>query len=149
MQESAQFPTFIGLSSVTAPAVAQESVSLAPVSTVSSASQTAPIPRFAMVAPASDCNALSDCAAPYFPKLMVDATPIQIGAISGGGAMTTAPGIIPIRNGSGGILQWTVSIDYLKGSGWLKLEAHESLGGVRGAVAPPISITGPPLGPGL
>ena len=133
VQESAQFPTFIGLSSVSAPAVAQESVSLAPVSSTASASQTAAIPRFAAVAPVSDCNALGDCAAGYFPKLMVDATPIQIAAVADGGIMTTAPGYIPIRNGGGGILQWNVGINYLKGSGWLFLDypSGQNAGSVR------------------
>src|SRR5271157_200520 len=69
--ESAQFPTFIGLSNVTAPATAQEIVSLAPVSTVQAASQTAPVPRFAPTVPASDCNIVGDCTAGYFPKLSV------------------------------------------------------------------------------
>jgi uncharacterized protein (TIGR03437 family) len=133
VQESAQFPTFVGLSSVTASAVAQESVSLAPVSSAANASQTAAIPRFAAVPPAADCNALGDCAAAYFPKLMVDATPIQIAAIADGGIMTTAPGYIPIRNGGGGILQWNVSINYLKGSGWLFLDypSGQNSGSVR------------------
>src|ERR1051326_3777606 len=46
VQETAEFPTFITLPSVAAPAVAQESVSLAPVSSVLGASTSAPIVRF-------------------------------------------------------------------------------------------------------
>jgi uncharacterized protein (TIGR03437 family) len=119
VQESAQFPTFITLPTVTAPAVAAETVSLAPVSTLASASATAPIVRFVAVTAPSDCNALGDCNASYFPKLMVDATPIQISAIANGGIMTSAPGYIPVRNSSGGLLEWSVGINYQTGSGWL------------------------------
>ena len=122
IQETAQFPTFITLPNVTAPAVAAETVSLAPVSLVASASTTAAIVRFVAATAASDCNALGDCGAAYFPKLMVDATPIKISAIASGGAMTTAPGYIPIRNGGGGLLEWNAVINYQTGSGWLFLD---------------------------
>ena len=121
VQESVQFPTFIGLSDVTGSAVAQESVSLAPVSSVSTASTTAPIPRFtANYPPPSDCDSLGDCNATYFPKLMVDALPILLTAA--GGTMTSAPGYIPIRNAAGGLLEWSVSIVYIQGSGWLTVD---------------------------
>jgi uncharacterized protein (TIGR03437 family) len=120
VQETAQFPTFIGLASVTAPAVAQESISLAPVSNTANASIAAPVPRFSGMTPPSDCNSLGDCAAGYFPKLMVDATPVALTAT--GSTMTSAPGYIPIRNGGGGLLEWTVTVSYLQGSGWLTLD---------------------------
>jgi uncharacterized protein (TIGR03437 family) len=120
VQETAQFPTFIGLSSVTAPAVAQESIGLAPVSAVPNASVSAPVPRFAAVTPPSDCNALGDCQASYFPKLMLDATPIQLTAT--GSTMTSVPGYIPVRNGGGGVMDWSVIISYAAGSGWLTLD---------------------------
>ena len=45
--ETAQFPAFVGLGNVTAPAVAHESVTFAPVSTQLAASTAAPVPRFA------------------------------------------------------------------------------------------------------
>jgi uncharacterized protein (TIGR03437 family) len=119
--ESAQFPTFIGLSNVTAPAVAQESVSLAPVSTTATASATAPFPRFAAVTPDSDCGVVGDCGAAYFPKLSVFNEPVQLSAIAGG-AMTSQPGYIYVRNVGGGIMNWTATVHYLDGSGWLTLD---------------------------
>jgi uncharacterized protein (TIGR03437 family) len=128
VQESAQFPTFIALANVTAPAIAAEAVSLAPVSSVAAASATAPIVRFVQHNPASDCNALGDCNAPYFPKLMVDATAIQISAIANGGVMTSQPGYIPIRNSSGGLLAWNVVITYQTGSGWLFVDYSSGVG---------------------
>ena len=120
VQETAQFPTFIGMSKATAPAVAHETITLAPVSTTPGASMDAPVPRYAALTPPSDCNSLGDCNAGYFPKLMVDATPILLSAT--GGTMTSAPGYIPIRNGAGGQLEWSVSITYLQGTGWLTLD---------------------------
>jgi uncharacterized protein (TIGR03437 family) len=126
VQESVQFPSFVGIANVTAPSVAQETVTFAPISTVTSASTTAPVPRFAAVAPASDCSAVGDCGASYFPKLSVlPGAPIMLTAIAGG-AMTSQPGYIPIQNGGGGILNWTATVNYLQGSNWLTLD---NLGG--------------------
>lgn len=120
--ESAQFPTFIGLTSVTAPATASESLSLAPVSSVAVASETAPVPRFQTVAPASDCQLVGDCGAPYYPSLSTPpAQSIQLTAYAGG-AMTSLPGYIPVDNTGGGIMNWTATIVYLSGSGWLTLD---------------------------
>ncbi len=122
LQESVQFPSFVGLANVTTPSVAQETVSFAPVSTVTTASTSAPVPRFAAVAPASDCSAVGDCDASYFPKLSVlPGPPIALTAIAGG-AMTGQPGYIPIQNSGGGILNWTATVNYLQGSGWLTLD---------------------------
>jgi uncharacterized protein (TIGR03437 family) len=127
-QESAQFPTFIAISSVTAPAVAAEQVSLAPVSSTAAASTTAPIIRFVAVTPVSDCNSLGDCNAGYFPKLLVDASPLKISAIANGGIMTSAPAYIPIRNGAGGLLEWNANISYQTGSGWLFVDYSSGIG---------------------
>ena len=82
VQESVQFPTFIALPSVTAPAIAAETVSLGPISSAATASATAPVVRFTSANVSSDCSALGDCNAGYFPKLMVDTAAIQIGAIA-------------------------------------------------------------------
>jgi uncharacterized protein (TIGR03437 family) len=120
--ETAQFPTFIGISNTTAPAVAQESITFAPVSTVVTASPTAPIQRFADSVPPSDCSLVGDCGASYFPALAVKGvSSIQLGAVAGGD-QTGAAGYIPIANSGGGILNWTASVSYLQGSGWLHLD---------------------------
>jgi len=122
LQETVQFPTFIALSSVTAPAVASESVSLAPVSNAPAASASAPVPRFVGTALPSDCALLGDCGAAYFPKLNVPAAPIQLTAVAGG-AMTGLAGYIPIQNAGGGIMDWTATVVYVSGSGWLSLSS--------------------------
>ena len=119
--EYAQFPTFVSLSSGSATAVANESISLAPVSTVTTATSTDPVPRFAASTPASDCHIVGDCQASYFPALSVPTGPIQLTAISGG-SMTSQPGYIPVNNTGGGTMVWKVSVNYVNGSGWIQLE---------------------------
>ncbi len=121
IRESAQIPTFIGLPANSGPATAGESVMFAPVSTVSTASASAPIPRFAAVQPASDCAVLGDCSASYFPKLSVLPNPIALTGVAGG-AMTSSPGYIPIQNAGSGEMAWTASVQYTTGSGWLTVD---------------------------
>ena len=119
--ESAQFPTFVSVPNASAAAVTQESISYAPVSTVVTASMSAPVPRFAAVTPASDCTIIGDCQASYFPKLSIDPMSIELTAIAGG-AMTSPPGYIPVQNSGGGIMNWTAVVSYTTGSGWLTLD---------------------------
>jgi uncharacterized protein (TIGR03437 family) len=125
VQESAQFPTFVSLPRFTPPAVAQETVGLAPVSSVTTASATAPVPRFTAVAMQSDCKLLGDCTTPFVapPKLSLEASPIHISAVSNGGAMTSAPGTFRVHNTGTGNMDWSISVIYqgtAPGSaGWL------------------------------
>ena len=120
-QETAQFPTFISLPRFTPPTVAQETIALAPVSFVVTASATAPIPRFAAVAPQSDCKLFGDCnnAPAPLPKLFLEASPIRISAVAAGGAMTSPPGSFRIHNMGGGSMDWSISVIYQGGAGWL------------------------------
>ncbi len=122
-RESVQFPTFVGLSNVTAAAVAQETVSYAPVSTVLSASQTAPVPRFVSTVPGADCSIVGDCQAGYFPKLDVQTSvsKFQTTATAGGNT-TEVPGEIFVGNDGGGDLNYVININYLNGSNWLLLD---------------------------
>src|ERR1035437_1379004 len=122
VQETAQFPTFISLPRFTPPAVAQETIALAPVSSVTTASETAPIPRFAAVAPQSDCTIFGDCnsAPARLPKLFLEASPIFMSGVAGGGAMTSSPGSFRVHNDGGGSMDWSISVAYYPGStGWL------------------------------
>ncbi len=128
--ESAQFPTFILLPRFTAPTVAQEAVALAPVSQVTTASATAPLPRFTSVAVQSDCGLFGDCGAPVvsLPKLLLQGSPILMSAVAAGGAMVSKPGSFAIRNNGSGILNWTTSVIYQLGAGWLVLDTPSGTG---------------------
>ncbi len=123
VQETAQFPTFIALPRLTPPAVAQETINLAPVSNVATASTTAPVPRFSSVAVQSDCKLFGDCVVPFVapPKLSLEATPIKLTAVAGG-AMTGAGGSIRVHNTGSGSMAWTTSVIYSQGSGWVVLD---------------------------
>src|SRR6185437_295459 len=121
--ETVQFPTFIGISNITAAATASETVTFAPVSTVFSASQTAPVPRFAAIVPTNDCSIVGDCSANYFPKTSVSAAPMQLTAVANGGPLTSQPGYVPIRNTGGGELDYNVNVTYQSGNGWLLPDA--------------------------
>jgi uncharacterized protein (TIGR03437 family) len=116
--EDAQFPTFIALPSVTAPAVAQERISFAPVSTVLTASATAPVPRFEATTPPSDCGIVGDCQAGYFPKLSASTSGLSLTAFSGG---LSNSAYIAVDNVAGGIMNWSATVGYNQGSGWLTL----------------------------
>ena len=141
--ESVQFPAFVSVPNATAAAVGQEKLSYAPVSTVTSASVSAPVPRFAAGTgtPPSDCTVLNDCQAGYFPKLSIDPTYVQLTAIAGG-AMTIGPGYIPVQNSGGGIMNWTAVVSYATGSGWLILDytSGQNNGSVRVWATVPVSL---------
>ncbi len=135
VQENAQFPTFVGLaSSGVAPGTAQETESFAPVSTDTTANSSAPTPRFTAVQPPSDCQAVGDCNATYFPGLVVFAQPIFLTAFSGGLPLQP-PGYIAVQNINGptSVLNWTASVAYKTGAGWITLETTSGVnnGSVR------------------
>jgi uncharacterized protein (TIGR03437 family) len=120
VMESAQFPTFIGVTSTTSIANPQETVTLAPLSTDATASADAPLPRFQAVTPASDCTVLGDCGAAYFPRLdLSGVSPISMTGPSGENGYRSA--YIRIVNAGGGIMNWSASVTYQNGSGWLTL----------------------------
>lgn len=123
--EDAQFPTFIGLPSVAAPAVAQETVSFAPVSTLATASQTAPVPRFEATTPTSDCSIVGDCQAGYFPKLTASASASSLNLTAVAGASSTSNVYIAVDNSAGGVMNWSASVTYNQGSvNWLTLSPN-------------------------
>jgi uncharacterized protein (TIGR03437 family) len=118
--EFAQFPTVLGLAAGASTGVQTfEDVTLAPVSTVYTASSTDPIPRYQAIAPATDCNLLNDCGASYFPKLFVDTTPMQFTAQAGGNFQVA---YTRVNNQGGGNMLWTATIRYTNGSGWLRVD---------------------------
>jgi uncharacterized protein (TIGR03437 family) len=118
IQESAQFPTFLALapSDNGTSVQTEETVSLAPISTVYTATATDPIPRFQQVPIPDDCTIVGDCDARYFPRLSVSVSSLSYTASAG--ALAQAQ-YVPIQNASGGVLQWTASVTYTNGSGWL------------------------------
>lgn len=132
IQESAQFPTFLVLapSGSGTTTTTSESVSLGPISTVYTATATDPIPRFQQIAPPPDCTIVGDCNASYFPQLTVPETTLDYTAQAGGVSTTN---YIQVQNSGGGLLQWTASVTYQNGSGWLVVSPTQGQndGGIR------------------
>lgn len=116
--ESAQFPTFLGLAANGGSAQTSETVSFAPVSTVVIATASDPIPRFQQQTPPSDCTIVGDCGASYFPRLSVLESSLTYSAVAGSNFQAN---YIEVQNASGGVMNWTASITYQSGSGWLSV----------------------------
>lgn len=116
--ESAQFPTFIAIPRVTAPATASETVSFAPKSTVIGASTTAPVPRFAAAVPPNDCSLVGDCNADYYPKLTASTVGLNLTATAGAFSNNA---YVAVDNTAGGTLNWSANVLYNQGSDWLNL----------------------------
>jgi uncharacterized protein (TIGR03437 family) len=79
--------------------------------------------------PPSDCQSLQDCSADYFPVLVVPSPPsVQFMAYAGGLPLGL-PGYIAVQNAnaSQSILNWTASVTYQSGSGWLTLSPNVGL----------------------
>jgi uncharacterized protein (TIGR03437 family) len=136
-QESVQFPTFLSVGPIVNGIAVNtnEDVSLTPVSTVMTASTTAPVPRFISVAPPGDCTLVGDCGANYFPRLSVNSNPIQYNAVAGSSYQVA---YVQVQNQGGGSLRWTASVKYANGSGWLTLysDSGTNNGTVRVDAAP-------------
>jgi uncharacterized protein (TIGR03437 family) len=119
IQESAQFPTFLGLTPFSGGAITTAaSISFAPISTVTVASAQDPIPRFVAAPVPPDCSIVGDCGAKYLPNLFVVESSLQYTTPAGSNFQS---GYIQVQNSAGGVMQWTATLRYLTGSGWLRL----------------------------
>jgi uncharacterized protein (TIGR03437 family) len=120
IQESAQFQTFVGLSPTGGgnTIVADAKVSFAPLSTINVASSD-PVPRFADVVPQSDCSTLHDCDAAYFAHLVVNSPNLDFISPVGGGRQHQYASVL---NRGGGLMNWTATVTYQNGSGWLTVD---------------------------
>jgi uncharacterized protein (TIGR03437 family) len=116
--ESAQIPIFVVVPPTSCPGTLIPKISEmpAPVSTVSTADATAPIPRFIATPATSDCKVIGDCTAVYYPALSVNQTAINLSGSSLGGTQTAS---VQVTNSGMGILPFTTSITYQSGAGWL------------------------------
>lgn len=127
----ALIPTFVAIPADDGQAAgATLSTMLAPVSTVDRATQADPVLRFVAALPAPDCQILGDCAS--FPKLLVNAPPLEYTAVSGSAPKGTW---FTISNDGGGSLVWTISFAYISGSGWLTVR-YDPWGNIWVTVSP-------------
>jgi uncharacterized protein (TIGR03437 family) len=136
--DSAQIPVFVAVPATSCSAVLENTLGamLAPVSNVSVATQTDPIPRYVATTPASDCTFFGDCAAAYFPVLEVTPTSITLNGSSLGQTQTA---FIEVSNGGSSQLTFNASIAYQpvanqSSANWL------SINGTTGVVDPAAGI---------
>jgi len=117
--ETAEVPTFLGLppDGFRKAQSTNEQITLAPVSTVTTASATEPLPRFVAVTPTTDCSLVGDCSA-LNPQLTVNPSTLNLTATTA----ATQQSFLYIRNTGGGAMHWTASVTYGSGSGWLTLQ---------------------------
>ena len=120
--ESAQFPAFLGLlpDGNRVASTTGSHIYLAPSSTVTTASASEAIPRFLAMDPPPDCSLVGDCAT-YLPQLTVKSTEVDLTSAS----PSTEDGFFVVQNTGGGAMQWTTSVAYGNGSGWLTLQPSQ------------------------
>ncbi len=126
VQESAQFPTFLGLgaSSNGGLITTAADISLAPVSVVVTASTREPIPRFQASTPPADCNLVGDCGARYLPSLFVAQNSLTFTAQASSNFQVD---YVQVQNAAGGVMRWTSTVNYLNGSGWLRVSPPDGV----------------------
>ncbi len=134
VSESFQAPVFI----VTPPNNCANSIQtslaavLAPISTVSIATATDPVPRFIPVPLASDCQLIGDCNGNYFPILTVNTAPINLTGASQGLVQRS---LLAVSNSGGTQLSLSVSITYQSVAGWLTVTPQSNNGQLALVVA--------------
>jgi len=128
VQESVQLPTFLSLAPITngIPVETSEEVSLAPLSTVDTATVKDPIARFEEVTVPPDCTIVGDCNARYFPRLHLVESSLNYTAPTDSSYQVN---YIQVQNVSGGVMRWITSLKYLNGDGWLRLFPTDGVGG--------------------
>ena len=116
--ETAQIPAFVAVPAVNCPSTLNPVIvaDLAPVSTVSVATASDPLPRFVSTPAASDCQQLNDCEASYLPGLSVDTSPIRLTGSSLGAKQSA---FVRVGNTGAGKLGFTTAFDYQSGANWL------------------------------
>jgi uncharacterized protein (TIGR03437 family) len=141
VQESAQMPVFVVVPQTTCPTTLTPtlSVEMGPVSTVSTATLTDPIPRYVATNPALDCTVKGDCGAFYFPQFTVNTAPINLTGSSLGGVQSAN---VVTGNAGAGLLNFTTSIAYQSGSGWLSVSPSSGANNVTlQVIANPVNLT--------
>jgi uncharacterized protein (TIGR03437 family) len=138
--ESAQIPVFVSVPQTSCPSTLTPRIAVAPapVSAVNTSTATDAIPRFIATVPATDCQQFGDCNANYFPRLLVDITPVNLTGTSKGSLQSA---FVRVGNAAGGILNFTTSIAYANGSGWLSLSPSSGVNNMTlQAIADPTNL---------
>ena len=114
--DSAQIPLFEGSPASACSSPVSLSVVYGPLSAVSIATPTDPIPRFVAETPGADCQIFNDCGSLSPPQVVVDQTSLALTGNSQGNPQTAT---VNVSNGGTGQLSFTVAVSYGTGTGWL------------------------------
>jgi uncharacterized protein (TIGR03437 family) len=111
----AQVPVFVVVPATSCSTMAVNTLGamVAPVSNVVVPTSSAPIPRFIATPPASDCTALGDCSASYFPQLQVNQSSITLNGSSLGVIQSA---FIQVGNSGSSQMTFNVSTTYQPGA---------------------------------
>lgn len=146
-QESAQFPTFMGLASTNGSVtVANASVTLGPVSTVATATTSDAVPRFRRTAAGSDCQFLGDCSAKYFPLLSVGG-PAAINFHSPLNGLQDTEFFQIINQNPGTLLTYSATVSYRSGNGFVFIPPTDAQGNANVTIRVIVNAAG--LAPGV
>ncbi len=134
VSEAVQVPVFVVTAANNCASSLQTDLTAmeAPVSTVSVATATDPVPRYVSAALGSDCQQTGDCTANYFPVLSISSAPVNLTGSSSGAVQSVS---IPMSNSGGTQLNLTISVAYQNGSGWLTATPTSTAGVLALAVA--------------
>jgi uncharacterized protein (TIGR03437 family) len=114
--DSAQIPIFVGSPAAACSSPISQSVAYGPVSTVTIATPTDPIPRFVAETPGPDCQIFNDCGNLNPPSLVVNQTSLALTGNSQGNPQSAT---VNVTNGGQGTLSFTTAVSYQTSSGWL------------------------------
>jgi uncharacterized protein (TIGR03437 family) len=122
VSEYAEIPAFLALPLGWSGSLhlVKPSVQLAPLSTITGPTESAPVPRFAERLPVADCPVLGDCQAPYFPRIafFLNGSPNAVSLAAG----TVSPTQYAAVNRFSTVLpEWKVTVQYDNGSNWVRL----------------------------
>ncbi|HEY3825758.1 MAG TPA: hypothetical protein VGL82_14435 [Bryobacteraceae bacterium] len=129
LTEWAQIPVFysVPLTNCSASIADTLTPELAPVSTVSIATPTDPIPRFIAATPGPDCQQVGDCGAGFVPQLSVGQTAITLNGSSAGLVQTATEQVV---NSGSGQFTFLLSLAYPSvGANWLSISPTSGGGG--------------------
>jgi len=129
-RDTVQIPIWVVLPSdrYVTPSVIHQTLTLAPLSNESGSVAGAPIPRYRAAPIGTDCVLLGDCAAPYFPKMVVTQPEVnEFTAPAGSGNVSS---YFLLTNSGSSLLEWRVVVRYHgTATGWITVSPESGFNG--------------------
>ena len=125
--ESAHLPVWITIPKGDGTrAIATAKVSFAPVSTLDTASTSAPVPRFREAMPKPDCSVTRDCSLTTLePILTLNKDAVSFAGVAGRAGFYFQT--VQVKNTGGGLMVWAASVEYRSGAAWLDVQSFDGI----------------------